>query len=99
MASKPDARVTSTQSGLAFEGVIDHQSVPNLLSLFPGFKDQNKVLDLSKVSKIDSAGLAFLIYLGNEYLAKGTKLRLKGASTQALQLINIMRLESVFDLE
>lgn len=98
MAKKLISSVQATETGLTFTGVIDHQSVPKLLRLLPAFKVKNTVFDLSNVSKIDSAGLAFLVHLRNEHLPSGNKLNLKGASAQALQLINIMQLETVFDL-
>ena len=92
------SRVEKTETGLAFFGVIDSQSVPALLEAMPDSASPEMELDLSGATRVDSAGLAFLIHWGNRNLATDQKIRLRGASVQVLQLINIMRLKSVFEL-
>lgn len=91
-------RVEKTATGLCFTGVIDHQSIPKLMSALPDMQLNEPILDLKEVSKIDSAGLAFLIHWGNEHLSDGQKVKLSGISRQAKQLIGIMGLEPVFEL-
>lgn len=97
-ASRSPTRVEKTETGLAFFGVIDFQSIPALLKAMPETNPAETVLDISEASKIDSAGLAFLIHWGNRNLAPDQRIRLRGASSQARQLIDIMRLKSVFEL-
>ncbi len=97
-ASYSPTRVEKTDTGLEFFGVIDFQSIPALLKKMPETSPAESVLDISEASKIDSAGLAFLIHWGNRNLAPDQKIRLRGASSQARQLIDIMRLKSVFEL-
>ncbi len=92
------SRVEKTETGLAFFGVIDFQSVPALLEAVPESASSEMELDLSAATRVDSAGLAFLIHWGNRNLATDQKIKLRGASVQVLQLINIMRLKSVFEL-
>ena len=97
MASRSNSKVKASDDGLIFEGVIDHQTIPGLLENMPEVNSKRPVLDLAKVSKIDSAGLAFLIHLGNTQFPTAEKLSLVGLSTQAKQLIDIMGLETVFE--
>lgn len=97
MAMPP--RVEKTATGLAFMGDIDHQSVPGLMRQMPEFDASLTVLDLSASAKIDSAGLAFMIDWGNRHLSPGQKVSVRGASPQLQQLIEIMHLESVFELQ
>jgi ABC-type transporter Mla MlaB component len=96
--TSPASRVEKTETGLAFFGVIDFQSIPSLLEAMPEAGSPEMELDLSAATRIDSAGLAFLVYWGNQNLAPNQKISLRGASVQVLQLINIMRLTSVFEL-
>lgn len=96
--SSSSSRVEKIETGLAFFGVIDFQSIPLLLKQMPESSPAETVLDLSETSKVDSAGLAFLIHWGNRNLAPDQKISVRGASSQARQLIDIMRLKSVFKL-
>lgn len=93
-----ESRVEKTASGLAFSGVIDHQSVPALIKSLPVSGSAEMELDISAASKVDSAGLAMLIHWGNEHLQSGEKIKLRGASQQVRQLIEILGLESMFQL-
>jgi ABC-type transporter Mla MlaB component len=98
MSKAPSSRVEKTETGLAFFGVIDSQSVPGLLKAMPESGSPEMELDLSAATRVDSAGLAFLIHWGNRNLATDQKIKLRGASVQVLRLIDIMRLKSVFEL-
>ena len=91
-------RVEVTQSGLAFFGIIDFQTIPALLKVMPDSSLPEPELDLSAASKVDSAGLAFLIHWGNECLAPDQKVPLRGASPQVRQLIDILHLQAVFEI-
>jgi anti-anti-sigma factor len=93
------SRVEKTSTGLAFFGDIDHQSIPELMQHMPAFNASSTLLDLSASGKIDSAGLAFMMDWGNRHLSPGQKISVRGASPQLQQLIQIMRLESVFELQ
>jgi anti-anti-sigma factor len=99
MASSNSASVQLTDSGLIFSGIIDHQSIPGLMNGLLDTNNTKPVIDLSEVSKIDSAGLAFLIHWGNTHLANADKVQLKGVSEQAKQLIGILELESVLEIQ
>ncbi|MEE9448353.1 MAG: STAS domain-containing protein [Arenicellales bacterium] len=94
----PSATVELSDSGLSFSGVMNHQSVPKLIAHLPKYEHNPAVLDISQVSKIDSAGLAFLIDWGNQNLSDNNPISLRGASKQAQQMINIMGLDGVFEL-
>lgn len=99
MASSKDAHAKLTDSGLALSGIIDHQSIPSLMNGLPALDKSKPIIDLTEVSKIDSAGLAFLIHWGNTHLPNGDKVQLKGVSEQAKQLIEILELGSVFEIQ
>lgn len=93
------ANIHINETGLVLEGVIDHQSVPSLLRALPSDVEfESPEIDLSKVTKIDSAGLAFIINWGNQILAKDQKIVLHGTNQKAAKLIEIMNLEAVFTL-
>lgn len=55
-------------------------------------------LDLSATRRIDSAGLAMLIDWGKRSMSPGQTIRIRGASRQTRQLIEILRLGSMFEL-
>jgi ABC-type transporter Mla MlaB component len=96
--SSSTPRVEKTETGLAFFGVIDFQTVPALIEAMPKTSPPDTELDLSAASKIDSAGLAFLINWGNHNLAPDQKIVLYGARAQVCLLIDIMHLQGVFEL-
>jgi len=77
--------------------VIDHQTIPALIQALPQVEMAQPILDLTAVSRIDSAGLAFLIDWGRQYYSTGQKILLTGASKQAQQLIDTMKLETIFE--
>ncbi len=98
IASSP-SRVEKTETGLRFSGVIDYRSVPALLKEMPKPAPAETVLDLSEITRIDSAGLAFLIHWANQNLSPDQKIPLCGANTKTRKLIDIMRLKSIFELQ
>ena len=99
MFKNKNCAVRSIATGLAFEGVIDHQSIPGLLARMPEISIDKPTLDLSAVSRIDSAGLAFLIHWSARLALPTQKILLTGVSAQARQLIDTMKLDSVFDVQ
>lgn len=97
MVKKSVALVKLNATGIALEGIIDHQTIPDLIERLPQPESSSPVLDISAVTRIDSAGLAFLIDWGKNHLAKGQKITLSGASEQARQLIETMKLDALFE--
>ena len=98
MKTAVETRVERSSSGLAFYGEIDHQSVPRLMQAMPETPSVGCELDLSAARRIDSAGLAMLIDWGNRTLRDEQKIRIRGASAQTRQLIEILRLGAMFEL-
>ncbi len=98
MSPNSTMRVEANEAGLAFEGALDRRSVPKLLRTVERIEVKSSHIDLSRVSSIDSAGLAFLVYWGNQHGGRARKIRLQGASDQAKKLISIMGLNTVFEL-
>lgn len=99
LAAKPVTRAKLNATGLQFEGIIDHQTVPDLISSLPQVESKSSVLDISGVTRIDSAGMAFLIDWGKNHLDEGQKVILRGASEQARQLIETMKLDALFEYQ
>ena len=97
LAVKSVAHVKPNATGFALEGIVDHQTIPGLIEKLPQAESKTPVLDISAVTRIDSAGLAFLIDWGKKHLPEGQKIDLKGASKQARQLIKTMKLDELFE--
>ncbi len=97
LTAKPVARVKLNDSGFELEGIIDHQTIPDLIENMPQIESKSPLLDISAVTRIDSAGLAFLIDWGKKHLAEGQKIRLSGVSKQVQQLIETMKLDDLFE--
>lgn len=94
---KSVARAKLNATGFSLEGIVDHQTIPDLIANFPQTESESPVLDISAVTRIDSAGLAFLIDWGKKNLAAGQKITLSGTSEQARQLIDTMKLDALFE--
>ena len=58
--------------------------------------DTTEMMDLSQLAFVDSAGLAFLITLWQEYQQQGKKLIMMSPSTQVKNLIELYNLQSAF---
>lgn len=97
LSAKRAARVKLNTTGFSLEGIVDHQTIPGLIANFPQTESESPVLDISAVTRIDSAGLAFLIDWGKKHLPAGQKITLSGASEQARQLIDTMKLDALFE--
>jgi anti-sigma B factor antagonist len=55
------------------------------------------VLDLARVSRIDAGGLGVLLKLREQTLAKGMEFRLTNVTKLVQQVLEITRLDSVFE--
>lgn len=97
LTAKPVARVKINATGFSLEGIVNHQTIPNLIEKLPQVESESPVLDISAVTRIDSAGLAFLIDWGKKHLPEGQKVLLSGTSQQTRQLIETMKLDALFE--
>ena len=82
----------------ALEGEPSFASVPGLLRQAEALAGGG-VLDLSRVSRVDSAGLALLLELSRRSRQRGARLVLRGADPQVLRLAAFFGLEKVLNFE
>lgn len=83
---------------LRFSGVLDSQSLlcfwAQRHTLLPG----KRVLDLTAVTRVDSAGLAMLIHIQNETYGLAT-IKLIGGSERLSTLIKLYNLNEIMPIE
>jgi anti-sigma B factor antagonist len=92
----------STMLTFLLDGQICYQSVPALqsflLAQFSRHTPPRMMLDMGKVTFVDSQGLALLIALHRACAAQGSKLTLRGASPHVSNLIKLTRLDRFIEL-
>jgi len=95
----------TTSEGIAsyLEGVLDRQSVPVIRRKLLGAAREtgvsHMVVDLSKVSAIDTAGIAMLVELLRVLAEKSGRLRLVGLNEKTSKMIRLSRLDSLFHVD
>src|SRR4030095_12457456 len=85
-------REAGGQLVVELEGVLDSGSAPDLAARFGELQvngHQRVVLDLTRVKRIDSAGVAVILDAREELAGKGVKLNLKGAAPQVRKVFAI----------
>ncbi len=82
----------------ALTGELSFASVPRLLAQADSLAAEGR-LDLSGVSKADSAGVAFLLELTRRAKRAGRSVTFTGAPAQVRDLIRFFDLESALQLE
>lgn len=95
----PPTMAKSEPSILSLEGEIDLHVSPQIgasLDSMVEKKPQQLVVDLSKVSYIDSSGLAVLIEAMQNVAAYGGKFALSGLQESVRPIFEIARLDQVF---
>jgi len=83
------------------EGEVDAEHAPNLKRALIKAKEsveKGLVMDLTKVSFIDSTGLGVLISLMRQMKEQGSELRLTGMQDEVRSIFEITRLYKVFSL-
>lgn len=83
------------------EGEIDINSAPAIKKSFDkllGSKAPKIIINLSKVTYVDSSGLATLVEILKNMRSYGGKLRLTNLSTKIKSLFEITKLEKLFDI-
>jgi len=85
------------------EGVLDRQSVPairrRLLGVAREIGVSHMLVDLAKVSAIDTAGVAMLVELLRVLTEKRGKLHLVGLNEKTTKMIRLSRLDSLFHVD
>lgn len=78
------------QTTLLFTGVLEREAVPLLWEQLSALNNRISFIDVSGIERIDSAGLAFLVYLANQY-----NMTLLNRTEQLEMLIELYNLKSV----
>jgi anti-anti-sigma factor len=80
------------------EGEVCFAGVPRLLKRADQLAAAG-TLDLSRVTRVDSAGLALLLELNRRCRARGGKLVLRGADERLLRLARFFGLDGILHFE
>lgn len=86
---------------LKFDGEIDLNTSPDMRDKILAVLEQGKSLtvDLSGVSYIDSSGIASLVEGLRGARDRGIQFRLSGVNQTVLQVLELARLDKVFDIQ
>ncbi|MFA5144314.1 MAG: STAS domain-containing protein [Candidatus Omnitrophota bacterium] len=93
---------TESRDGLTVcrvEGDIDISSSPDIKKAFDKLiaqKTQRMIIDLSKVSYVDSSGLATLVGILKNMRSYGGKMAIAGMSPKVKSLFEITKLDKLF---
>jgi len=101
--SQPRLEATGSRDGAAefrVQGALDFDSVPELLrqSIQQFGTDKDLVLDLSGVTRANSAGLVLLIEWRRRARAPGRRVTIRNAPVSLRNLARVSELESVLSL-
>ena len=72
---------------------------PELEAIVASKNSQRVTLNLREVSFIDSSGIGAIVYLYKRLKAQGRVLDISGARGQALELIELLRIDTVITLK
>jgi anti-sigma B factor antagonist len=95
---------TETKNGLMIcrvEGEIDINTSPDIKKAFEKIvtkKEPKVVVNLSKVTYVDSSGLATLVEILKNMRSYGGRLKLTNLSPKIRSLFEITKLEKLFDI-
>jgi anti-sigma B factor antagonist len=84
------------------EGPVNMFTVPRIRKTLLAFTKRNEItemhVDFSQVSALDTAGIAMLVEVWRGLVSRRAVLRLAGLSEQARRLIQLARLDQVFEV-
>ncbi len=105
MTVSPLSESHSLQNGvltLQMDGPVDMTTVPQIrktiLDLLQKKRVQEVHLDLSRVTVLDTSGVAMLVEIRRALSRRRAALQLTGLSEKTRRLIQLARLEQVFDI-
>ncbi len=97
-----NATVSLLDNGVSLSGNLLFSTVSSILAVGGKMIDSHKsasiVIDMSKVAKIDSAGIALLLDWKRLCDTHNKKYQLKDVSQQSLSLINTNKLKAMLNL-
>jgi anti-anti-sigma factor len=87
----------SKEMVIKLNGSLDTHSTPALRSVvdFASLSPKNVVVDMSKVSFIDSSGVAVIVSMFKRRKATGLDLQLKGVQKQPASVLNLLGLDQL----
>ncbi len=92
-----------TSLPVALEGSLDFNTVPDLrkklLKALRKGASSAIELDFSRVSKVDTSGIAMLVELKRIAVSKGGNVSLKGMNEQVRRMMRLARLDQIFSLD
>jgi len=96
------ASITPSDRGVDLSGSLVYSTVSSILSTackhLENHQSDSISIDLSKVEKIDSAGIALLLDWKRYCDKNNKKFKIVGAQANATSLITANKLQSIFDL-
>lgn len=96
---KKDGEVTIVGfSGVSRFNTVISQSVKDDVSAILNTEGTKLVIDLTGIRFIDSSAFGTLIALLKQSKETNSKIKFCNASTEVVELINVMQLDSVFDI-
>jgi anti-sigma B factor antagonist len=89
------------ESRLQIEGAVDALSAPDLRPIFDKVVAERRrrvIIDLDKVTMIDSSGVGAIVSLFKRVKAEGGQVLVVGAKDQPLAVFKLLKLDKVFGL-
>jgi anti-anti-sigma factor len=87
---------------IQLEGAVNMLTVPGILKTLLASTKRNEVkeiyVDFSKVTELDTAGVAMLVEVWRGLADRAAVLRLTGLSDQTRRLIQLARLDHIFEV-
>ncbi len=96
-AAEKTVQLQTTDTGYALHGYLDNQRSMQVYKALPEANGDTLHLNLSKLEKVDSAGLALLVLWANRQRTQGGALKLNNVPAQAKQMMGILDLNSILD--
>lgn len=89
--------ILTNDSITRISGDLTVQTVNTVINDVPQFSLPNHMIELEKISKIDSAGLALLVHWYNQAETSSTKLTFSNPPRKLLEIANLGGLGNLFD--
>jgi anti-sigma B factor antagonist len=92
---------TDTKSTLTLEGALDAQTGSEVRPLFDEViarRPRLVVIDVERVTMLDSHGVGMLVSLSKRLRADGAEMVVVGARDQPLMVIKLLKLEGLFGI-
>lgn len=93
----PGADIRIKDDALVLSGIIDSEHVPELVDRVRSLDDSRvRAFDAVDLARIDSAGLAFLVWCRKRFVLDGDELEIRNAPDQLTRLLSVSGLANLF---